>query len=90
MTGPAPAAARYPGPDVPLRLADLSSEERQQLPALKVSVHMWAPDGAHRFAIIDGTRVHEGDRIGDATVEAIEQDGVLLAWRGQRIRLPIR
>lgn len=90
VTEPAPAAARFTGPDVPLRLAELSSEERQQLPTLKVSVHMWAPDGAHRFAIIDGTRVHEGDRVGDATIEAIEQDGVLLAWRGRRIRLPIR
>lgn len=90
VTGPAPAAARFTGPDVPLRLGELSSEERQQLPTLKVSVHMWAPDGAQRFAVIDGTRVREGDRVGDATVETIEQDGVLLAWRGRRIRLPIR
>jgi general secretion pathway protein B len=74
----------------PLRLADLSSDERQQLPALKVSMHMWASDAANRFAIIDGTRVNEGDRLGPATVEAIEQDGVLLSWQGRRIRLPIR
>jgi hypothetical protein len=67
---------------VPLRLADLSSEERQQLPALKVSMHMWAPAAGDRFAIIDGTRVNEGDRLGDATVESIQNDGVMLAWRG--------
>lgn len=102
---PAPAVAETPAsaplpdtappttfasPDVPLRLSDLSTEERQQLPALKVSMHMWAPDAANRFAIIDGTRINEGDRIGDAAVEAIQQDGVMLAWRGRRIRLPIR
>jgi hypothetical protein len=53
-------------------------------------MHMWSPDAAQRFAIIDGARVNEGDRVGDATVEAIEQDGVMLAWRGRRIRLPLR
>ena len=80
----------FASPDAPLKLADLSTEERQHLPALKVSMHMWAPDTANRFAIIDGSRVNEGDRVGDATVEAIQQDGVLLSWRGRRIRLPIR
>ncbi|GAB3360155.1 general secretion pathway protein GspB [Lysobacter tyrosinilyticus] len=94
---PAPVAATasasttaFASPDAPLSLADLSNEERQQLPALKISMHMWAPDAANRFAIIDGTRVNEGDRIGDATVEAIQQEGVMLSWRGRRIRLQIR
>lgn len=85
-----PAQPAFTSVDVPLRLADLPTDERQQLPALKVSMHMWASESAHRFAIIDGTRVNEGDRVGDATVEAIQQDGVLLAWRGRSIRLPIR
>lgn len=105
-TGPAPIASAVPAPpakppaesappaftspDTPLRLSDLSTEERQQLPALKVSMHMWAAETANRFAIIDGARVNEGDRVGEATVAAIQQDGVLLAWRGRQIRLPIR
>lgn len=88
-TQPANTTA-FASPDVPLRLADLSADERQQLPALKLSMHMWAPDAANRFAIIDGARVNEGDRVGDTTVEAIQQDGVMLNWRGRRIRLPIR
>ncbi len=53
-------------------------------------MHMWAPDAADRFAIIDGTRVNQGDRLGEATVESIQNDGVILAWRGRRLRLPIR
>jgi general secretion pathway protein B len=89
-SNPPAAPVTFASPDVPLRLSDLSTEERQQLPALKVSMHMWAPDAGNRFAIIDGTRVNEGDRLGDATVEAIQQDAVMLAWRGRRIRLPIR
>jgi general secretion pathway protein B len=87
---PLPAPPAFASQTVPLRLADLTSDERQQLPTLKVSMHMWASEAANRFAIIDGTRVNEGDRVGQATVEAIEQDGVLLAWQGRRIRLPIR
>ncbi|GAB3375176.1 hypothetical protein GCM10027431_28660 [Lysobacter rhizosphaerae] len=84
------AQPSFTSPDLPLRLSDLSSDERQQLPALKVSMHMWAPAAADRFAIIDGTRVNQGDRLGEATVESIQNDGVILAWRGRHLRLPIR
>ncbi|QNP40001.1 general secretion pathway protein GspB [Lysobacter solisilvae (ex Woo and Kim 2020)] len=89
-SSPPVATAAFTSPDLPLRLSDLSTDERQALPPLKVSMHMWASEAANRFAIIDGTRVNEGDRIGEATVTAIQQDGVMLAWRGRRISLPIR
>jgi general secretion pathway protein B len=88
-----PVSASVPdfaSPDAPVKLSDLSTEDRQQLPALKVSMHMWAPDAGSRFAIIDGARVNEGDRVGNATVEAIQQDSVMLSWQGRHIRLPIR
>lgn len=85
-----PGTPAFASPETPLKLSDLSTEERQQLPALKVSMHMWAPDAGNRFAIIDGARVNEGDRVGEATIEAIQQDSVTLAWRGRHIRLPIR
>jgi general secretion pathway protein B len=90
---PTPASTNPPAfasPDAPVKLADLSSEDRAQLPTLKVSMHMWSPDAASRFAIIDGTRVNEGDRVGEATIEAIQQDSVMLSWHGRQIRLPIR
>lgn len=86
----AQGAPAFASTDLPLRLSDLSAEERQQLPTLKVSMHMWAPDAGDRFAIIDGTRVNEGDRLGDTTIESIQQDGVMLSWRNRHIRLPIR
>lgn len=74
----------------PLRLADLSTADRQQLPPLKMSMHMWGADSARRFAIIDGKRVAEGDRVGEAVVETINQDDVVLAWNGIRVRVPVR
>jgi general secretion pathway protein B len=93
---PTPAPARQPppqaftSPDTVLRLSELSAEERQQLPPLKISMHMWAPEPAQRFVIIDGNRMIEGDRVGSAVIEAITSDGVTLAWQGRRIQLPIR
>ncbi|UNK49261.1 general secretion pathway protein GspB [Lysobacter sp. S4-A87] len=88
---PAPAAIPMPAPaaTAPLRLADLSAGEREQLPALKISMHMWAPAPDQRFAIIDGARVGQGDRVGDAVVEEIAADSVVLNWHGQRVALPI-
>lgn len=94
VAAPAPPPAASPSgfsrPEQPLRLSDLSGEERQALPPLKMSMHMFGIEPAQRFAIIDGNRVGEGDRIGETRVEAIDRTGVTLAWRGRRIRLPIR
>ncbi|HEY5804927.1 MAG TPA: general secretion pathway protein GspB [Lysobacter sp.] len=90
---PAPtasAATPLPAAAAPVRLADLSAGEREQLPALKISMHMWGPAPAQRFAIIDGARVGQGDRVGDAVVEEIAADSVVLNWHGQRVALPIR
>ena len=71
----------------PLRLSDLSAAQRQQLPPLKMSMHMYSP--TQRFAIIDGSRVGQGDRIGDAVVEEITATGVLLDWQGLRLQIPL-
>jgi general secretion pathway protein B len=73
-----------------LQLSDLSAAERKSLPPLKVSMHMWDGDPARRFVIVDGNRLVEGDRVGDAVVTAITADGVLLDWNGRRLKLPIR
>jgi len=77
------------GSDI-LQLSDLSAAERKSLPPLKVSMHMWDGNAARRFVIVDGNRLVEGDRIGDAVVTTITADGVLLDWNGRRLKLPIR
>jgi general secretion pathway protein B len=100
-TLPAPAASSSaPTPAIPapvpssgsdaVRLADLSPGEREQLPSLKISMHMWGPTPGQRFAIIDGARVGQGDRVGEAVVEEILSDGVVLSWHGRRVSLPLR
>lgn len=85
-TGPGAAGDGNP----PLRLSDLSNAERLELPPLKISMHLWDPSPTRRFAIIDGARVNEGDRIGDAVVDEITANAVLLAWRGQQLQIPLR
>ena len=86
---PTPIAAAPP-PDDALSLSDLTPDERKALPPLKLSMHLWNDDASRRFVILDGNRLREGDRDGDAVITAITTDGVLLDWNGRRIRLSIR
>lgn len=90
---PAPAAtARLPAlanaPTLPSLIA-LPSSQRQGLPPLRVTMHVYADEAARRFAIIDGHRVGEGALLADGvTVAEIARDGVVLDVRGQRYLLP--
>ena len=88
---PAPLPVQAASPDNgTMRLSDLGAEERQQLPALKLSMHMWNDTPAQRFVILDGQRLGEGDRIGDAVVEQITREGAILDWNGRRLRVSMR
>ena len=69
-------------------LAALSTERRNQLPPLKLSMHVYAEEAGKRFAIIDGQRITEGSSIGSAVVRAIRRDGVLLDVDGSNYLLP--
>jgi general secretion pathway protein B len=69
-------------------LSELPAEQRQQLPALKLSMHVYSSDAGKRFAIIDGQRINEGSLLGAAVVEQIRQDGVVLSVQGQSYLLP--
>lgn len=71
-------------------LSDLSVADRNALPPLKLSMHLWNADPAQRFVILDGNRVVEGDRVGDTVVTEITSDSVVLDWRGRKLTLPIR
>ena len=71
------------------RISELSPAQRQRLPAMKLSLHMWNEDPARRFAVVDGQRRMEGDRVGEATIAAIDREGLVLELDGQRIRVPL-
>ena len=52
-------------------------------------MHLWSEDPARRIVIVDGRRLGEGDRAGNAVVERIDPDGAILVADGRRIRLPL-
>jgi general secretion pathway protein B len=85
-----PRAAMPMSSSAPLSLSDLTFDQRKALPPLKMSMHLWNDDPAQRFVIIDGDRLHEGDRVGEAVVTSIVADGVILDWDGRLLKLPIR
>lgn len=91
--GPAPSTAQGAPATIPAsgatRIGSLASSQRERLPGLKLSLHMWNEDPARRFAVIDGQRRIEGDRLGDATITAIDREGVLLDLDGQAVRVPL-
>ena len=89
-TGPRPEPRPEPpaATSVP-RITELSASQRQRLPAMKLSMHMWNEDPARRFVVIDGQRRTEGDRIGEATITAIDRDGVLLDLDDRPVRVPL-
>ncbi|MBX9402913.1 general secretion pathway protein GspB [Lysobacter sp. BMK333-48F3] len=87
---PATPTARPAGEGGAMRLADLAPEARKQLPPLKLSMHMWNEEPARRFVIVDGQRLSEGDRIGEAVLVAIRPDGAVLDWNGRRLQLSLR
>lgn len=85
-----PPAFRSPGNDAPMALGDLDAETRNQLPPLKLSMHMWHDAPAQRFVILDGQRLREGDVIGDVVIERITRDGATLSWRGTALKIEWR
>ncbi|NOT89160.1 MAG: GspB domain-containing protein [Lysobacter sp.] len=71
-------------------LADLDPEARKQLPALKLSMHLWNEAPSQRFVIVDGQRLKEGDVLGEIVIERITRDGAVLVWRGSRLKIELR
>lgn len=67
----------------------MPAADRARLPALKLSVHLYAEQSDRRFAIIDGRRVTDSDSLAnDLTVKAIVPEGVLLVFEGRTWLLP--
>lgn len=100
---PAPAAPVVPTPvpspahagvnadaGTPLAPSQLGAETRRQMPPLKMSMHLWNEAASQRFVVLDGQRLGEGDVVGDVVVERIDRDAVIVVWRGERVRLPVR
>ena len=86
---PAPAAAA-PAPaanDVPT-VDEMPADVRGALPALPITMQVYSPDPKRRFAIIEGTRVTEGESVRGVTVVEIRPSGLVLEFHGRRMLMP--
>lgn len=71
------------------RLAHLLPSEREGLPPLHLSMHVYDPEPGARFVLIDGKRYRQGDSVAQGVVvDAIRSDGAVLSYRGRRFLLP--
>ncbi|WP_205599994.1 general secretion pathway protein GspB, partial [Arhodomonas sp. KWT] len=63
---------------------------RAQVPTFAINVHVYAPEPARRFVMVDMKRYREGDTLPvGPRVESITSDGLVLAWRGRRFLWPV-
>ena len=83
-SAPTPSDAPAPLPG----LGTLAAADRATLPPLKLSMHVYAPEPAQRFVILDGQRLGEGaSPAAGVVLEEIRRDGLVLSVNGQRLLL---
>jgi len=93
-TSAAPAAAgarARVGPEsagVP-SINELPTQALAGLPRLNIDLHVYSPDPAQRFVVVNGQRLREGEALREGpTLERITADGVVLNHQGTRFLLP--
>jgi len=80
----APAAQTAPAAPNMTSYYNLPFEVRKDLPALTISMHVYAAVPAQRFIVIDGERKTEGETLKDGlTLREIRNDGAVFDFRGQ-------
>lgn len=78
-----PAAAR------PTKLAELTPDQRRELPPLVVNGSVWSDSAASRFVILNGQVLREGDTVAPGLVlEKLLPKSAQLRWRGLWLELP--
>jgi general secretion pathway protein B len=83
-TAPAPATARV------LPWAELSAEQKRELPPLVVGGSIWSDSAISRFVIFNGQVVREGELAAPGvTLERIAPKSALLRWRDLRFEVPL-
>jgi len=83
---PAPVAAAVPPPPQPA--SEAGPELRDALEKFKLEVLVWAADPRDRMVFLSGRKFVEGQSLdGKVAVERIDEDSIVLAYQGQRVRV---
>jgi general secretion pathway protein B len=92
VTAPAPVATRAASAPVARTpgVAELSAEQRRELPPLVMGGSIWSESALSRFVIVNGQVVREGEAAAPGvTVERIAPKSVTMKWRELRFELPL-
>ncbi|TPW18304.1 MAG: hypothetical protein FD130_318, partial [Halothiobacillaceae bacterium] len=82
-----PSATSREQTTLPL-LDQLDLSLRQRIPEMSLDVHVYTPEAANRFVLINMKRYREGEQTQEGLlVEAIEPRGVILSLEGHAFRL---
>lgn len=94
---PAPASARDTDqgtimvPAGVTVLREMPASYREQFPVRTLDVHVYDPDPAKRWVMVDGKRYREGNTLASgAQIEQIIEAGVVFDFQGARVLLPVR
>jgi len=70
-------------------LRAMPAEFQRELPDLRVTIHIYAPQQSDRILYVNDRQYRAGEQVRDGVaVEEIVPDGVVLTFRGQRFKLP--
>lgn len=69
---------------------ELPLSVRRDLPELNLTIHVFSPNEAERFVLINGERYVPGDSIGEAQIVDISRDGAIVDFRTHRFLLEPR
>lgn len=73
-----------------VRAWELPLSVRRSLPELILTIHVYSPNEAERFVLINGERYVPGDAIGEARIVDIRRDGAIVDFRSHRFLLEPR
>src|SRR3546814_2275311 len=97
-TGPAPPASTLDTdrgtivvPAGVTVLREMPIRYREQFPVRTLDVHVYDPDPAKRWVMIDGKRYREGDTLASGPqIAQIIESGVVFDYQGAQVLLPVR
>jgi general secretion pathway protein B len=73
----------------PLPLAELSPQQRAELPPMAIGGAIYSESPSSRFILVNGQVVREGELAAPGvTLERIGPHSAVIRWRGQRIEIP--
>jgi general secretion pathway protein B len=73
-----------------VRAWELPLAVRRNLPEMKLTIHVFSPNEAERFVLINGERYAPGDSVGEAKIVDISREGAIVDFREHRFLLEPR